>query len=59
MVGQFHGLRVQRGIVRRCADTLSLWTFGGMAATKESYDHSSLAVIPRRLALEVNLTVFQ
>lgn len=59
LVGYFEGLGAQRGIAWRCADSLSLRKFLGLAADEDSPDHSSLTVIRDRLPLEVNVAVFQ
>lgn len=59
LVGYFEGLGSQRGIAWRCADSLSLRKFLGLASTEESPDHSSLTVIRDRLPLEVHAAVFQ
>ena len=59
LVGYFEGLGSQRGIAWRCADSLSLRTFLGLAPTEEAPDHSSLTVIRERLPLEVHAAVFQ
>lgn len=59
LVGYFEGLGSQRGIAWRCADSLSLRKFLGLASNEESPDHSSLTVIRERLPLEVHQSVFQ
>lgn len=59
LVGYFECLSSQRGIAWRCADSLSLRTFLGLASNEESPDHSSLTVIRDRLPLEVHVAVFQ
>ncbi len=59
LVGYFEGLGSQRGIAWRCADSLSLRTFLGLAPTEEAPDHSSLTVIRERLPLKVHAAVFQ
>ncbi len=59
LVGYFEGLGSQRGIAWRCADSLSLRAFLGLAPTEEAPDHSSLTVIRERLPLEVHAAVFQ
>lgn len=59
LVGYFEGLGSQRGIAWRCADSLSLRTFLGLAPTEEAPDHSSLTIIRERLPLEVHAAVFQ
>ena len=59
LVGYFEGLGAQRAIAWRCADSLSLRKFLGLASHEESPDHSSLTVIRDRLPLEVHVAVFQ
>lgn len=59
LVGYFEGLGSQRGIAWRCADSLSLRTFLGLASYEESPDHSSLSLIRERLPWEVHHAVFQ
>lgn len=59
LVGYFEGLGSQRGIAWRCADSLSLRKFLGLASDEESPDHSSLTIIRDRLPLEVHVAVFQ
>lgn len=58
LVGYFEGIGSQRGIAWRCADSLSLRKFLGMASNEESPDHSSLSVIRERLPQEVHVAVF-
>jgi transposase len=59
LVGYFEGIGSQRGIAWRCADSLSLRKFLGVAANEESPDHSSLSIIGGRLPHEVHVAVFQ
>lgn len=59
LVGYFEGIGSQRGIAWRCADSLSLRKFLGMASNEESPDHSSLSVIRERLPHEVHVAVFE
>jgi transposase len=59
LVGYFEGIGSQRGIAWRCSDSLSLRKFLGVAANKESPDHSSLSLIRGRLPLNVHNAVFQ
>ena len=59
LVGYFEGIGSQRGIAWRCADSLALREFLGLALTERSPDHSSLTRIRQRLPLEVHLKVFQ
>jgi len=59
LVGYFEGISSQRGIAWRCADSLSLRKFLGLASNEESPDHSSLSVIRERLPHEVHVAVFE
>ena len=59
VVGYFEGIASQRGIAWRCSDSLSLREFLGLAATKDSPDHSSLTKIRDRLPFEIHVEVFQ
>ena len=59
LVGYFEGIGSQRGIAWRCADSLSLRKFLGMAANEESPDHSSLPIIRARLPPAVHVAVFE
>ena len=57
-VGYFEGLSSQRGIAWRCADSLSLRAFLGVALTGQTPEHSSLTRIRKRLPEEVFEQVF-
>lgn len=59
LIGYFEGLGSQRGIAWRCADSLSLRAFLGLASTEDSPDHSSLTIIRDRLPMEVHAAVFE
>jgi len=59
LVGYFEGIDSQRGIAWRCADSLSLRTFLGLALDEHSPDHSTLSLTRRRLPPEVFTEVFQ
>lgn len=59
LVGYFEGIGSQRGIAWRCADSLSLRKFLGLASNEDSPDHSSLSVIRERLPHEVHVAVFE
>ncbi len=59
LIGYFEGLESERGIAWRCADSLSLKSFIGVAATEATPDHSSLSRIRKRLPKEVYEQVFQ
>jgi len=58
LVGYFEGIQSQRGIAWRCADSLSLRSFLGLALTEETPDHSSLSYIRKRLPQEIHDAVF-
>ncbi len=59
LVGYFEGLDSQRGIAWRCADSLSLRAFLGIALDKNTPDHSTLSLTRKRLPPEVFSEVFQ
>lgn len=59
LVGYFEGIESQRGIAWRCADSLSLRKFLGIAMGEQSPDHSTLSVIRGRLPEEVHVAIFQ
>lgn len=48
-IGYFEGLDSQRGIAWRCADSLALRTFLGIAITEETPVHASMTIIRKRL----------
>jgi|SRR5579884_548113 len=58
LVGYFEGLDSQRGIAWRCADSLSLRDFLGIAWPEPTPEHSSLTKIRQRLPLDVHELVF-
>jgi transposase len=58
LVGYFEGIDSQRGIAWRCADSLSLREFLGLALSERAPDHSSLTRIRKRLPLEVHEKMF-
>src|SRR5438876_11507401 len=58
LVGYFEGLSSQRGIAWRCADSLSLRSFLGVALTDKTPEHSSMTRIRKRLPEEVFEQVF-
>ena len=58
MIGYFEGLDSERGIAWRCADSLALRTFLGIALDEGTPDHSSLCRIRKRLDVEVHQEVF-
>jgi transposase len=57
-VGYFEELSSQRGIAWRCADSLSLRSFLGVALTEDTPEHSSMTRIRKRLPEEVFEKVF-
>jgi transposase len=59
LVGYFEGIDSQRGIAWRCADSLSLREFLGMALSHKTPDHSTLTNTRKRLPQEVFTEVFQ
>ena len=58
LVGFFEGIDSERGIAWRCADSLSLRSFLGIAMSERTPDHSSLCRIRQRLDVEVHQEVF-
>jgi transposase len=58
MIGYLEGLDSERGIARRCADSLSLRAFLGYELTERTPDHSTLSVIRGRIDLETQQEVF-
>jgi transposase len=59
LVGYFEGIDSQRGIAWRCADSLGLRQFLGLALDESSPDHSTLTNTRKRLPSEVFEEVFQ
>jgi transposase len=59
LVGYFEGLDSQRGIAWRCADSLALRQFLGVALDQGTPDHSTLTNTRQRLPAEVFDEVFQ
>jgi transposase len=59
LVGYFEGIDSQRGIAWRCADSLALRQFLGLALDESSPDHSTLTNTRKRLPPEVFDEVFQ
>ena len=49
LIGYFEGLDSQRGIAWRCADSLALRTFLGIAITEDTPVHASMTIIRQRL----------
>ena len=59
LVGYFEDIDSQRGIAWRCADSLSLRAFLGVALNDDTPDHSTLTNTRKRLPQEVFEEVFQ
>jgi transposase len=57
-IGYFEGLDSQRGIAWRCADSLALRTFLGLAITEATPVHASMTIIRQRLPESVFDKVF-
>ena len=57
-IGYFEGLDSQRGIAWRCADSLALRTFLGIAITEDTPVHASMTMIRQRLPESVFDKVF-
>src|SRR5271170_6499886 len=57
-IGYFEGLDSQRGIAWRCADSLALRTFLGIAITEATPVHASMTIIRQRLPELVFAKVF-
>jgi transposase len=57
-IGYFEGLDSQRGIAWRCADSLALRTFLGIAITEDTPVHASMTIIRQRLPEPVFDKVF-
>jgi transposase len=58
-IGFFEGLGSQRAIAWKCADSLSVREFLGLAVSQRAPDHSSLTYIRQRLPSDVYLQGFQ
>jgi transposase len=59
LIGYFEGLDSQRGIAWRCADSLALRAFLGVAPTANTPVHASMTIIRQRLAEKVFDAVFR
>ncbi len=59
LVGYFEGIDSQRGIAWRCADSLGLRQFLGLALDESSPDHPTLTNTRKRLPAEVLEELFQ
>lgn len=58
LIGYFEGLDSQRGIAWRCADSLALRRFLGLALTEDTPVHASMTIIRQRLPESVYDKVF-
>src|ERR1041384_5113279 len=58
LIGYFEGLDSQRGIAWRCADSLALRAFLGIAITQDTPVHASMTIIRQRLPESVFDKVF-
>lgn len=58
IVGYFEGLGAQRAIAWKCADSLSIRSFLGLALSEAAPEHSSLTRIRKRLPLAVHVQAF-
>ena len=59
LLGYFEGIDSERGICRRCRDSLSVREFVGLCVTDSAPDHSSMTRIRQRLPLETHHAVFE
>ncbi len=57
-IGYFEGLDSQRGIAWRCADSLALRSFLGVALTEATPVHASMTIIRQRLPESIFDSVF-
>lgn len=57
-VGYFEGIRSERGIAWRCADSLSLRSFLGVALGESTPDHSTLSRTRKRFTEQMHQKVF-
>jgi len=58
LIGYFEGIESERGLEWRCADSMSLREFLGLAITQRVPDHSTLSRMRQRLPLEVHQQAF-
>lgn len=58
LIGYFEGIESQRGIAWRCADSLALRNFLGIALTESTPVHASMSVIRQRLSADVFNQIF-
>ena len=59
LVGFFEGIDSERGIAWRCADSLSIRSFVGLALDQQSPDHSTISRNRRLIDAETHKEVFQ
>ncbi len=59
LVGYFEGIQSQRGIAWRCAESLWLRNFLGIALTESIPDHSSMTYIRERLPESIHEAAFE
>jgi len=59
LIGYFEGIDAERGIAWRCADSLSLRQFIGVAIDQSVPDHSSVSRTRRLIDLETHQEVFR
>jgi transposase len=59
MIGYFEGIDSERGIAWRCADSLSLKAFLGLAVDRMTPEHSTISRTRRLIDVETHAEVFQ
>jgi len=59
LVGYFEGIGSERGIDWRCADSLSLREFLGIATAEETPDHSTISRTRRLIGIEAHKQIFE
>jgi transposase len=59
LIGYFEGIDSERGIAWRCADSLSLKAFLGIAVDKLTPEHSTISRTRRLIDVETHAEVFQ
>jgi transposase len=59
MLGYFEGIDSERGIAWRCADSLSIKAFLGIAMDRATPDHSTISRTRRLIDVETHAEVFQ
>ena len=58
LIGYFEGIESERGLEWRCADSMSLREFLGIAITQRVPDHSTLSRLRQRLPLAIHQQAF-